>query len=104
MAREQQIDADWLQEFESLPERTPEQELFWAVLLQAFNDMRNISYRPPSHCRDARRWLLLAESDFQFVCALAGVNHRTIHSIALRYEKFLQEGNTPRALPLKPNE
>jgi len=99
-----ELDADWCQEYVRAPFRAPEQDLFMAVLLQAFNDMRDVAYTDPGDCADARHWLLYDEEDFRIICALAGVEHKAIRNIAIRYSAHLASGGSAKAIPLKGNE
>lgn len=99
-----ELDVDWIQEHESAPLRTPEQELFLAVLLQAFNDIRDVAYTSPADCAEARLWLLYDTYDFVAVCVLAGVDDKKIRSMAVRYVEHLANGGSTKAIPLKGNE
>lgn len=98
------VDVEWTQLHGSAAERSPEQELFWAVVLQAFNDMRDQAYTPVREASLARSWLLHDERDFYLVCSYANVDPFHIRRIAWLYAKHLANGGVRRAIALKENE
>ena len=73
-------------------ERAPEQELYLAVIVQAFNDLRAMGRDEPSICRDARFFLLADTYTFPTISAAAGADPEKIRSIARRFDAHLRAG------------
>ncbi len=78
--------------------RTPENELFFAVVLQALNDMRSLAWVNPDVCEAARDWLLNDEDDFYAVCIFADVDPKRIRNIAQRYDEHLKSGGSVKSI------
>jgi hypothetical protein len=76
--------------------RTREADLFFAVIVQAFNDMRGLGWVNSTICDSARQWLLYDEHDFNLICKWAMADRDEIRAIAVRYEQYLREGGTPK--------
>lgn len=93
------VDLVWGMEHES-DTRSPEQDLFFAVVLQAFNDMRGLDWIDSNVCEKAEQWLLHDSDDFKFVCFLAGVDDDLIRSIARKYKQHLADGGSRQHISL----
>lgn len=97
------VDLDYANE-RAIPVRLPENDLFLAVILQAFDDLRQSIWRKASIATDARRWLLDGGEDFETVCAYAAVDADAIRYIAKRYIEHLDAGGKPKRIVILGNE
>lgn len=93
------VDLVWEMERESNT-RTPEQDLFFAVVLQAFNDMRGLDWVDSNVCEKAEQWLLQDSDDFKFICFYAGVDDEKIRLIARKYKQYLATGGSRQHISL----
>lgn len=95
-----QLDFEFALELESSV-RTPEQDLFFAVILQAFEDLRPTIWRSNRIRQEAEEWLLDDELDFKLVCQFARVDDEQIRWIAKRYVEHLRNGGEAKRIVLK---
>lgn len=89
------VDLVWDMERTSIT-RTPEQELFFAVVMQAFNDMRGLDWVDSNVSEKAEQWLLNDTPDLRLICLLAGVDDVRIRNIARKYKQHLAGGGSRR--------
>lgn len=94
------LDHEYLLERQSCV-RPPEAELFFGVILQAFEDLRETIWRRAAIAVEAREWLLQDELDFPAVCHLALVDPTYIRNIARRYIAHLDAGGQPKRIVLR---
>jgi len=80
--------------------RTPEQDMFFAVVRQALEDLRTSEWNTNARRKDAREWLLYDSKDFFVICNLADVDAEQIRHIANRYIAHLDKGGAPRRIIL----
>jgi hypothetical protein len=97
------IDLEYLYERTSTV-RLPEHDLFLAVILQAFDDLRKTVWRKPQLEAEAREWLLSGGAEFQRVCAFASVDPDFIQYIARRYIEHLDAGGKAKRIVILGNE
>lgn len=97
------VDFDYLHERSSTV-RLPEHDLFLAVILQAFDDLRETIWRKPALAAEARQWLLDGGADFQSVCSYAAVDPDYITYIARRYIAHLDAGGKAKRIVILGNE
>lgn len=84
--------------------RTPEQDMFFAVVTQAFEDLRTSAWNTNPRRKDARDWLLHDTKDFYLICNLADVDPEKIRHIASRYIAHLDQGGVPKRIILADGE
>lgn len=72
------------------PHKTPEQRLYQAVIVQAFEDcIYNLGGKNEAYYKkEAHDWFLTKDDDFDEVCWLAGFDPDHVH---LQYKKCLKE-------------
>lgn len=100
---EPRLDTEYLHErYASV--RLPDHDLFLAVILHAFEDLRETVWRRPQLAKEAREWLQGGDADFVAVCHLAGVDPIAIQNIANRYIKYLDAGGRPKRIATHGNE
>lgn len=97
------VDLDYAHE-RATTVRLPENDLFLAVILQAFDDLRETIWRKASLAAEARQWLLDGGADFETVCAYAAVDPDQIRYIAKRYIEHLDAGGKPKRIVIHGNE
>jgi hypothetical protein len=98
-----QLDFEYALELESTV-RLPEQELFFAVVLQAFEDLRPTIWRSDRIRSEAEDWLLNDTHDFYLICQFAAVDADYIRWIARRYVHHLKEGGEAKRIVLRDAE
>lgn len=84
--------------------RTQEQDMFFAVIRQAFEDLRTSEWNTKPRRKDARDWLLDDTKDFFLICTLADVDAEQIRHIANRYIAHLDKGGAPKRIILADGE
>ena len=98
-----ELDLEYLHERTSVV-RLPEHDLFFAVILQAFEDLRETVWRRPKLAREARAWLQRGDADFTAICHLAMVDPIAIQNIARRYIEYLDAGGKAKRIVIRGNE
>lgn len=78
--------------------------MFFAVITQAFEDLRTSAWNTKPRRKDARSWLLHDSKDFFHICNLADVDPEKIRHIASRYIAHLDQGGVPKRIILADGE
>lgn len=97
------LDSDYALE-RSSSVRTQEQDMFFAVIRQAFEDLRTSDWNSKPRQKAAREWLLHDSEDFFLICNLADVDAEKIRHIASRYIAHLDKGGAPKRIILSDGE